>query len=208
MPGKKTVSILAVLAMMAVAVPAIAAAAPAALQQPEASGEKKVPEVVRGFYMQLLPGFIYPMSTSMPGLSGGFVMSISAGYDIIDIVAIEAAFTASFSGAVNPESANPGTTVLNNDFTMKIAEINVKVAYVSTERVLGYVKVGGGAAFNSPSGGSADMSSWGPLATAALGVEYYTDIKHFSLGIDVKGYILPTASSYFLAAQPFLKYTF
>ena len=205
MPGKKTITTLVALALLAVTTPAMAAATPP--QKPDATEEKKLNEGVKGFFMQVEPGFIYPMSTSVPGLIGGFVMSISAGYDIIDIVSIEGAFTASFSGASNPGSVDPSKTTLNSDFSMKIAEVNLKVAYISTERVSGYVKVGGGAAFNSPSG-ITDIPSWGPLVTAALGVEYYTNIRHFSLGIDIKGYILPTCSSYFLAAQPFLKYTF
>jgi hypothetical protein len=100
---------------------------------------------------------------------------------------------------------------------MHMITVDCKVSYLSTEKWFFYVRVGGGVSINAPSRAyrngtsgveTMEIAPAAPLALAAAGAEYYTGIRHFSLGIEVKTHILPTIGTYLLAFQPYMKYTF
>lgn len=180
------------------------------------TGGKRLREVMKGFYVESDFGYIRALKTDIPAITSGFLTGILIGYDALDILALEAGFMGGFVFADNPtgESVNPETSALSSDFSMKIIEANVKFSYLSTDHWFFYLRAGGGFSFNSPSEtrkadrSVVSISSGAPIVSAAPGVEFYTPVRHFSIGLDPKIYILPTLGSYFLNVLPYVKYTF
>jgi len=204
-----------------IAVLAIFSGSAFAADQPPAAAEKQLNEVMKGWYLQAEGGFMYALKSDIPNLGAGGILSIFAGYDIKDIVAVELGLVGAFSPAYNSGTTNPAGALVSSSLTMGIIEANVKVSYLTLPRWFFYVRVGVGASFNTPTStmvmnGTVAQPLEIPLVTPAIsvapGFEYYTNIRHFSIGLDIKAIMLPLLGggpgSYFLTAQPYLKYTF
>jgi opacity protein-like surface antigen len=213
--------LLLIASALIVLIPAIAAAATTAPAAPAASTppavtEKKLQEVVKGVYFEADLGYIRSLKSDVPSIGNGMTLSVLAGYDILDIVAIEGGYTGAYMYGSKPGTFSPGQAV-PGDFTMNMLTVDCKVSYVSTEHWFFYLRVGGGYSFNSPNRAyvngtngteQVDIPSGAPVVTAAAGAEYYTNIRHFSIGMEVKTHILPTISTYLLSVQPYLKFSF
>jgi hypothetical protein len=189
---------------------------PPRIETPAARGEKRLSEVIKGFYVETNMGYVRALKTDIPALANGFVTGFLLGYDIIDIVSIEGGFMGAFVFADNPtgESIDPDSSAVSSDFAMRALEANVKFSYISTDRWFFYLRAGGGFSFNSPEETrksdqtKVNIAGSAPVVAAAPGVEYYTNVRHFSVGLEPKVYILPTLGSYMLAVNPYLKFTF
>ncbi len=62
---------------------------------------KKLIEVHKGLYIGTDMGYNLALTSDISGLSSGFMSSIFAGYDIIDILSVEAGFSSFFISADN-----------------------------------------------------------------------------------------------------------
>jgi hypothetical protein len=209
-----------IVAALVVVVALISGSAYAA-DQPPATTEKQLNEVMKGWYLQAEGGFMYALKSDIPNLGAGGILSIFAGYDIKDIVAVELGLVGAFSPAYNNGTTNPSSGLVSSSLTMGIVEANVKVSYLTMQRWFFYARVGVGASFNTPTSvnvmngavpGKLELPLVTPAISIAPGFEYYTNIRHFSIGLDIKAMMLPLLGggpgSYFLTAQPYLKYTF
>ena len=73
------------------------------------------------------------------------------------------------------------------------------------ERFFTYVHARGGYAVTRPVGLFGDVET---LAAGGLGVEYYTRLRHFSVGMAVDGEYALKAGTFGYAVYPTVRYTF
>lgn len=148
-------------------------------------------------------------------LQPGQRIGLRSGYDVLNNFNIEATMVANF----NREPPNPTTLQSGNvtgDFTHIVPGIAARFAFVTTERLFVYARVGFGASFwfpgqNTPgsiTGFVVDDFAMGLSHDFSVGLEYYTQLRHLSVGVELtsRAHALPFAFGFEL--QPTLKYTF
>lgn len=214
-----------------------------------ASKGKGFIEVHKGPYVATDIGYNLALFSDIYGLSSGFMNSISVGYDILDILSVEAGFGSFFISADNStgyaygygynsngelvyfdaakcKSEFEGATIdvgkcadlfpkyLSNDISVKLFFMSAKFAFLSTERIFAYVRGGGGFALLSPDrnyksdGSELKMNSSSLAFDGGCGVEYYTNLRHFSVALEARAYYFMGIGTLILNLQPSLKYTF
>lgn len=103
---------------------------------------------------------------------------------------------------------------ISNDLSVKLIFMSVKFAFLSTDRMFAYIKGGGGFALLSPDknyksdGSELKMNSSSPTFDGGGGVEYYTNLRHFSVALEARAYYFMGIGTLILNLQPSLKYTF
>lgn len=179
-----------------------------------AEGEQTTPQVdapsieriERGAFFSLEAG---PSYLVVPDVESDYGLGIGAslyfGFDVVDVfrlsigsgaVAAGGSFTDDLTGVERPDDRlylSPG--------------IRAQLALFTTERQFLWVRAEGGAGFvNAGSGGNGKL---GPSFGASLSYEYFSVLRHFSLGVQVgvSGFLEPELA---LAIQihPTLRYTF
>lgn len=213
------------------------------------SKEERLTEIHKGLYVVTDTGYNLALVSDVYGLSSGFMSSISAGYDIIDILSVEAGFSSFFISADNDTGYSYGygynssgelvyfdaakckeefkdsnidvdkcaesfPKYLSNDISVKLLSLSVKFAFLSTDRLFTYIRGGGGFALLSPDrnykrdGSELKMNGSSPAFDGGVGVEYYTNLRHFSLALEARTYYFIGIGTLILNLQPSLKYTF
>jgi hypothetical protein len=196
------------------------------------SGVAQIREVVRGpwvsvdvgpnYFIPLEgPGFVTlgtPFSVPDPAgapvnrawFSPGTRMGVRVGYDILNNVAADVFVLASFNrGVIDVDKFNAGQ--ITGDIAHFAPGLGLRFAFltlpVENPRLFTYVRVGAGYAFWFPqqlAGGSL-----GSIHTdASLGVEYYTKLRHLSVGFEVAGQALLLPMAFGFHVYPTVKYTF
>lgn len=184
-------------------------------------------EVERGIYLGASAGPLFmpspPLGAASPCatapatvdkdgcFSVGQMAEVEVGFDIGDRLSI-GAFLA---GTSNHEDANyygsSGGTA-SGDFAMLIPGGNIRVNVIGfadsqgTTRTFVYARAGGGYVFYGPAellGNTHDV-----LVFAGGGVEYYTRLRHFSIGLEVSASALLPSGSLGFALTPSLRYAF
>lgn len=189
---------------MACAASALAAEAPAAAVS-EGQGSPLV-EVVRGGYAEAEFGYA---ALTTPGASQkiatGTVVDLDMGYDLSRALGVglfvwgAALSTPSSSSAGDFSAVFPG------------AELRLYLPLgedaAGTQRLVLGLRAGGGLMLFSP--GSAAPGP-APAARAGVDLEYFTRLRHFSVGIGAEGVAaFPSGGSLFGAAlSPFARYSF
>jgi hypothetical protein len=193
------------------------AASPTASAQEASVQEKAHPleEVEHGGYTGGQIGLLF---MNAPGEGGGLavgsLVGVNVGYDFTSWLGAGVFFLSGAVVAPNDYSGLSGGTV-TGDFTVFLpgAEVKFHLPLASdgngTDRLFLELGVGAGALFPRP----ADLIVKGPLATAKadLGLEYFTRLRHLSVGLRVDGFIAPVKSSSALSAlgiSPFIRYSF
>ncbi len=208
----------------------VALMAPAlALAQSQAPGaapllEKEAPvdEVERGFYLGADVGVSFlgglPAAPGTPSPSSwGLMLRLEAGYDIGRY------FTVSLFGAFAAYSAGSdyigfSNGVASGAFTQLIPGLAVRFNAIGfadgqgVQRTWLYVKAGAGWAFFQPQAlftPTPATSSYSAFyAFAGLGVQYYTHLRHFSIGLEVDGTYLGKSSEWGFMVTPNIRYAF
>ena len=208
----------------------LGAIAPAvALAQSQAAGaapliEKEAPvdEVERGFYLGADVGVSFlgglPAAPGTPSPSSwGLMLRLEAGYDIgrYVTVALFGAFAAYGAGSDYIGFSNG---VASGAFTQLIPGLDVRVNFLGfadsqgVQRTWLYLKAGAGWAFFQPTAlftPTPATSSYSALyAFAGLGVQYYTHLRHFSIGLEVDGTFLGKSDEWGFQVTPNIRYAF
>ena len=201
----------------------IASNAEAPREGEEVKGDTKVveiDEVERGLFVSVDYGATY----YLPIGGAGFVdmnpsstipasrLSVRVGYDILNNVAIDAFVVGGFQqGNINQDDIRASKTT--GDIAFLAPGAAVRFAFVTTERVFAFARVGAGYALWFPgevvNPGAADGAIVGSVHTdASIGVEYYTKLRHVSVGVEVDFQALIAPMALGISVYPTLKYTF
>jgi len=172
-------------------------------------------EVERGLYLGASAGPLFllnPPATSGPRpFSAGQMAAVELGLDIGDRLSVGAVFsgTASKVGA-DCFAASGGTA--SGDFGMLIPGVTARLNVVGfadsqgVTRTYLYVRAGGGYVFYNPP--ELFPSVHDVLAFGGVGVEYYTRLRHFSVGLEATGTFLVPSGTLGFAVTPSLRYAF
>lgn len=185
-------------------------AAPPTIEDPRAP---KYKDVERGFFVGFEAGWMgilktpnkdpvkYPFATGGGGSAGGAVIGIHLGYDLTNRLAV-ALFA---EGASEKASASYGAfDVLAGGLDLRYAVYGQKDRN-GYERFFVYLHGRGGYLVSHPKGlfGDTDV-----LVGGGLGAEYYTQLRHFSVGLQVDGLYVLSAKAPGFAVTPVVRYTF
>ncbi|MGQ0507403.1 MAG: adventurous gliding motility protein CglE [Myxococcaceae bacterium] len=180
-------------------------------------------EIERGFHMGLAAGYfamINPPASSGPrNFSNGQLVRVDLGFDIGERVGIDifAMATANRNGSdYLGNSAPPGCATagicraVSGDFNGFIPGIAAKVNIFGfndandVQRLWIYGRVGAGYAIFSPAG----LVNSDIFLLAGMGVEYFTQLRHFTIGIELTPSFMINGGTIGFAATPNLRYAF
>jgi hypothetical protein len=185
-------------------------AAPGALTDPRAA---KFDDVERGFFIGMEAGGLmllktptqdavkFPYAGAEGGRSSGVLVGLTAGFDLGSRVAISAFAT----GTSQRAGVDYGA------FDLMAAGLDVRVAFWDRadrngwKRLFLYAHARGGYALTHPTGlfGDSDV-----VIAGGVGVEYFTQLRHFSVGLQIDGLYVLDAKTPGYAVTPVVRYTF
>lgn len=190
----------------------------ASAQGQSAAAAARYREVERGFWVGTDVGAV--IYATLPGegssVASGALMGFQVGYDILPSLQVSAVAwgqavgaDVEYKGVVDPARDPRGA---RGDFQSLLLGGSLKWAFarLNDENGLGrtwfYVRGGGGSALSRPEGVVAD----GAWASGALGVEYFTRLRHFSIGLESGwlGLFTEDGTAHGITILPRLKYSF
>jgi len=204
--------IVAVAVLLALAAPASRAeeAAPILQEDPRAA---RFRDVERGFFVGFDAGWLslfktptadpsrHPYAGADGGLSSGILVGVNAGVDLGTRVAV----------SVFAVGANEKADVDYGAFSLYAAGLDLRVAFWSMkdrngwERLFAYAHARGGYARTWPVGLFGDVEN---LASGGVGIEYFTRLRHFSVGMALDGIYALKAGAAGWSLYPTVRYTF
>ncbi len=177
--------------------------------------------VERGFFIK--SGFGYSLFFGDVGSDspGGVTFETAFGYDILDEwLQIELGAMAVSAHANLDQNAdgipdNLNAKVSGSHLTV-LGLANINATYQPLLRLLVKLRIGGGVAyddgfidgFDPKTLAAKEVSSLGGAVGGGLAVEYYTNLRHFSVGLDMDFYYLLTPKAPLFSIMPVIKYTF
>ncbi len=194
---------------VALAIPTLASA--------QAAGDRPaetIQEIERGLYFSVLGGPFFivnpPASSGPRPFSPGQVAQVEVGLDIGQRLSVGGFLMVASNRAGSEYEGNSGGTA-SGDFSMLVPGALARLQLVGladaqgVQRTWIYVRGGAGYAMFRPKQllPEADI-----LVFAGPGVEYYTRLRHFSVGIEVTGTFLVQSQSIGFAVMPNLRYAF
>jgi hypothetical protein len=170
-------------------------------------------DVERGFFIGFNAGYqrfldtptadpaAYPQPGKSGGASNGTLVGMELGYDLTPHLAV----------ALFAQGTNARASVNYGAFTVLAGGVDVRYAYLGRrdrndwERLLLYVHARAGYARTYPEGlfGTTDL-----IVQAGPGIEYFTKLRHFSVGFAVDFVRATKAKANGVAAYPTVRYTF
>ena len=193
-------------------------------------GMEGLEEVEKGIFINTRIGYLSYFGDFGEYAEGGLMYGVGFGYDILGegfmghMLSVEVDFLSSFHKAeIYDEQTN---TAIENaevygDFMNTRIPVAITYKYGVTKRfeVTGSAIAGIAILYNwkgkkpwskGDSSGQEEVEghSLDYFGGGRLGIEYYTGLRHFSLGLDVEVDYLINVSGIALAASPMLKYTF
>lgn len=192
----------------------------------EVKGDTKVvdiDEVERGVFVSVDYGVAYYIPTpgagfldiNPTGTVPGTRFGVRVGYDILNNVAVDAFVLGAFqTGNINLADVRQGKTT--GDIAHIVPGIGARFAFITTDRVFAFARVGAGYALWFPlelaeaGAGVEELPlKLGSIHTdASLGIEYYTKLRHVSVGVEVDFQALLLPMTFGVHVYPTLKYTF
>jgi hypothetical protein len=188
------------------------------------AGVAEIRQVERGVYVSVDIGPNHYLHLQQPGyvsigrplfedlgrpttwFSPGTRMGLRVGYDVLNNVNAEVFATANFNeGVIDGKRIADGQ--LTGDLTHFAAGVAGRFAFITTDRVFVFARAGVGYALWFPPALAQD--AFGSIhVDGSLGVEYYTKLRHLSVGIEagVQSLLLPFAFG--VSLYPTVKYTF
>jgi hypothetical protein len=200
-------------AAVSVLLPRFAAAQEAAPPMPEDPRAPRYREVERGFFTGFEVGYLtlfktptadpakYPFAPSEGGRSNGIVIGGTVGYDLTDRIALSIFGMGSASSASRSYGAFSLFAVGPD---LRLALLTGGDAY-AVDRLFVYLHARGGPLWTRPLGLFGDTDFYlggGP------GLEYFTHLRHFSIGIAADAAYVTKAKSFGVAVVPTVRYTF
>jgi hypothetical protein len=205
--------LLLVLALVAAATGAPAHAqdaAPAPAEDPRAPRYK---DVERGLFIGFEAGWLgllktpnqdparFPFATGGGGAAQGSVIGLHLGYDLTERLAV-ALFA---EGAAEKASSSYGA------FDLLVGGLDLRWSFYGAkdrngyQRFFVYAHGRGGYLLTHPKGlfGDTDL-----LVGGGLGAEYFTQLRHFSVGLQIDGLYVLSAKAPGFAVTPLVRYTF
>lgn len=182
-------------------------------------GDEDLNDVEKGFYINSRLGtLIYLGSGYGDYANAGIMYGLGLGYDILPKwLSLEVGAIFNFHGAniLDENGLRKPDAMVRGDFGALRVPVALNVRYFTTKRVELYVSVTGGLNYNAQSidgfdanGDSIGGNKLDGYAGGRVGVEYYTGLRHFSIGLDMEFDYIFSAKSMALAIAPTLKYTF
>ncbi len=206
---------LAPLALCAVFVLPVAASA----QQPKtANGDRPAvtfDEIERGLYFAVMGGPLFltnppaPEGTPRP-FSSGPMAQVEVGVDMGERLSV-GLFVMGSSVRTSAEYVGNSGGAVSGDFSSLVPGLALRARLMGladsqeVKRTWFYLRAGGGLAMFSPKRLLPDSDI---LVFAGPGVEYYTRLRHFSVGLEVTGNYLVSGGSFGFAVAPNIRYAF
>ncbi|MCG3173214.1 MAG: hypothetical protein GMKNLPBB_01392 [Myxococcota bacterium] len=198
---------------------ALAPGAAFAQNPPVAQGPRPqvMREVEKGFFMEADVGLLAGLTGNLNSVFPGMLAGVQLGYDITQYLSVDLGVTTMvLSGGTIPASNLIPSGELKQDQPQQLPRpdalalmpnLGLKFSYVYGKRVFAFIKAGGGALLADPQ--PVFGKSMVPGAYGGLGIEYYTNLRHFSVGLEARGYFMfGNQASVGLGFLPTLKYTF
>jgi hypothetical protein len=189
----------------------------------EIKGDTKVAvinEVERGFFLSVDygPNYYIPLanqgfvSMNQDYLSPGTRMGLRFGYDILNNIAADVFVLANFNqGVLSQQALRDG--VLTGDLAHFAPGVGLRFDFLTIpdagghDRFFAFARVGAGYALWFPS--ELAGNSIGSVHTdASIGFEYYTHLRHLSIGVEADFQALIAPFAFGFAVYPTVKYTF
>jgi len=182
-------------------------------------GDEELTEVEQGFYIDSRFGTLLYLAGDMTDYSdmAGFLVGFGFGYDVMPkILSLELDFQLAFHGSniVGSDGVNDPAATIEGDFSTLRIPIALNASYFFTDRLNIHGSLTGGLSYNPQ---AKDGVKNGNTVTGyeidyyiglRAGIEYYTGLRHFSLGLELEyDYIIQSAVMA-LGITPTLKYTF
>jgi hypothetical protein len=185
-------------------------AAPTLQEDPRAA---KFKDVERGFFVGFDAGWLsffetpvadpvsHPYAGEDGGMSGGILIGLNAGYDVLPRLA----FSVFAVGSTQSADVDYGA------FSIYAVGLDARYSFWSMkdrngwERLFAYVHARGGYARTRPTGLFGDVET---LLSAGAGIEYFTRLRHFSVGLAADGVYAAKAGALGWALYPTVRYTF
>jgi hypothetical protein len=198
---------------LAASAPAAALAQDAAPPPAEDPRAPKFRDVERGLFVGFEAGWLgltktpnqdpvkYPFATEGGGSASGAVVGIHLGYDLTNRLAV----------ALFVEGAELKASPSYGAFDLLVAGLDLRWAFYGSrdrngyERFFVYAHARGGYLVSHPTGLFTDHDV---LVGGGLGIEYFTQLRHFSVGLQVDGLYVLSAKSPGYAVTPVVRYTF
>ncbi len=201
------------MAALGLAAPRLAAAQDAAPPLEENPRTAHFKDVERGFFVGFQTGYLgffntptqnkvrYPFAGSSGGRAGGMLVAAEIGRDITSRVSL----------SLVAQGGNERARVSYGAFNLYGAGLDLRYAYHGEkdrndwERFFLYVHARGAYAMTYPKGlfGTSDV-----LIQAGPGVDYFTRLRHFSIGFALDYVYATKAKASGFAAYPTVRYTF
>jgi hypothetical protein len=218
----KTALFAVVALMLTVAVPAAAQGLSSNAEAPRAGEEVKgdtrvveIDEVERGISVGVDygPAFYLPidgagmLNLNPTGTTPSTRVGVRVGYDVLNNIAVDAFVLGTFNtGVISLDAIRDGKTT--GDIALIAPGVGVRFAFVTTERFFAFARAGVGYALWFPQELTGAPGSL--HVDGSLGVEYYTKLRHVSVGLeaDFQALLPPGPMAYGIHVYPTLKYTF
>lgn len=207
-----TRSLRLVVGVLVVLLPALAwAQAPSKLEDKKGATYN---EIERGFFFEARGGFfgvINPPALSGPSyFSPGQAIGLDMGFDIGERVS-PTLFLLASSNRMLSDYKGTGSGAASGDFAAMMPGAAVKVRLVGfndsqeVQRTWIYLRAGAGVVFYSP---QALLPTLDVLVTAGPGIEYFTRLRHFVIGVEANFNFMALTQSVGFSILPTVKYAF
>lgn len=172
----------------------------------------KLIEVERGFFLGVEAGglFLFEPKGTNGGFSPGRSYGVTMGADLGERLSIAAMVLGTHSDAPSAFSGGGGAN-LRGDFSSLIVGAMLKVDFWghpdanAIKRLFLYARGGGGYAFLSPKN---FFKSGDTVVAGGLGLEYFTHLRHFSLGLSTDFFMGLSYMGPGVSVTPNMRYTF
>jgi hypothetical protein len=176
--------------------------------------EETFNEIERGLYFSVQGGPFFlvnpPASSGPRPFSSGQAAQVEVGVDIGERLSVGLFVLAAANRAGSDYVGNSGGAA-SGDFSTLVPGATLRAHLVGfadsqdVKRTFIYARAGAGFALFSPKLLLPDSDI---LVFAGPGVEYYTRLRHFSVGLEVTGSYLISSGSFGFAVTPNLRYAF
>ncbi len=173
----------------------------------------EIDEVERGIFVgvDFGPAYYLPLggagnvNLNPTGASPSTRLGLRVGYDVLNNLSVDGFVLGTFNnGVIALEDVRAGKTT--GDVALIASGLGVRFSFVTTRRFFAFVRAGAGYALWFPKEITGASGSF--HADLGLGVEYYTKLRHLSVGVEAAAQGLLGPSAFGLQVFPTIKYTF
>ena len=139
----------------------------------------------------------------------GSQIGLRVGYDVLNNIEVDGFIRGTYANFLMDYAQ-----VYSGDVAATYAGVGARFSYVTTDRLHLTLRAGGGLSVLLPAraanaqASESDLAVFSPTVDVAAGVEYYTQLRHISIGVEVStiAFIVPLSLGF--TAMPTFKYTF